>query len=107
MLFRSPVSNLANEFEAGLVTITTVKVTDDLQIAKVYLSIYNSKISNEKFLKILDDKKGYLRSYVGSNLKLRYTPELRFFIDDTLDKMEHIQKLLDLAKDGSSTIKFE
>ena len=42
-----------------------------------------------------------MRSIVGSKLSLRYTPQLKFFVDDTLEEMEHIQRLLDKVKEIS------
>ena len=99
----SPISELAHEYSAGLVTITSVRLSNDLQIAKVYLSLYNSKISQAKFISLLEDKNRYLRSVIGSSIRLRQTPELRFYIDDTLNEMEHIQKLLDSVKSKTET----
>jgi ribosome-binding factor A len=92
------VSGLANRFNAGLVTITSVRLSSDLQVAKVYLSVYGGKMPPVKFLDILEENKGSLRSEVGSQVRLRHTPDLRFFLDDTLDQMEHIQNLLNSVK---------
>lgn len=88
----------ATEAQAGLVTVTSVKLSPDLQIAKVYLSVYGGKINSSQFVDIIENKKGQLRSLVGSSVKLRFTPELKFFVDDTLDEMERIQKLIDSVK---------
>ena len=93
-----PVSDLANEYNAGLVTVTTVRLTNDLQIAKVYVSVYGGKTSPPEFVDILEKNAGEFRTIVGNNVRLRFTPELRFYLDDTLDQMEHIQKLLDSVK---------
>ncbi|MBM2814985.1 MAG: ribosome-binding factor RbfA [Ignavibacteria bacterium] len=93
-----PLSDFAREHNAGLVTVTSVLLTRDLQIAKVYFSIYGGTTTPEKFLSLLEVYKSQFRQQLGSQLRLRYTPDIRFFIDDTLDKMEHIQKLLDSVK---------
>ncbi|ROL62099.1 30S ribosome-binding factor RbfA [Bacteroidetes/Chlorobi group bacterium ChocPot_Mid] len=89
-----PIDLLASEHNAGLVTVTSVRLTEDLQTAKVYISIFGDKISPGKFLAILEDKKGSLRTQLGKEIRLRYTPDLKFFLDDTLDKIEHIQELI-------------
>lgn len=89
-----PIDSLASEHHAGLVTVTSVRLTEDLQTAKVYVSIFGDKISPGKFLAILEDKKGSLRTHLGKEIRLRYTPDLKFFLDDTLDKIEHIQELI-------------
>ena len=93
-----PVTDLANELSAGLVTITSVRLSKDLHIAKVYISIYGGSMSQGEFLSVLDDNSKSLRGAIGRNLHLRYIPELRFYLDDTLDQMEHIQDILDSVK---------
>ena len=97
-----PVSDLAAEHQAGLATVTSVRLSDDLQIAKVYISVFGGKLQPAKFISILEANTGDLRSFVGANVRLRFTPELRFFLDDTLDQIEHIQKLLDSVKNNDT-----
>ena len=77
------ISALAREENAGLATLTTVRVSPDLKIAKVYISIYGSKKSPIGFINSLEKKEGWLRHILGSKIRLRFTPELRFYIDDT------------------------
>jgi len=96
-----PLNKLASEVSAGIVTITALRITNDLQIAKVYVSVFGGKISPAKFISILEERKGELRGVLGSSIKMRFTPDLRFFLDDTLDRMEYIQKLLDSVKKDS------
>jgi ribosome-binding factor A len=88
------VSNLANEHSVGLATITSVKLTNDLHIAKVYISIYGGSVGPGEFLDVLEEKSRMLRAELGHKIRLRYTPELRFYLDDTLEQMEHIQELI-------------
>lgn len=101
-IIANPIANLANEHKAGLATVTSVKMSPDLQIAKVYISVFSGKISPVKFLEILDNKKHELRHSVGVGVRLRFTPDLRFFLDDTLDQMEYINKLLESVPPASS-----
>jgi len=94
-----PISDLAHERNAGLVTITAVRMTNDLQIAKIYLSIYGGKSTPGAFLNYIEaEEAGHLRTMIGKSLRLRHTPQLKFFLDDTLDQMDRIQKLLDSVK---------
>lgn len=88
------VSELARDNSAGLVTITSVKLTKDLHIANIYISILDKKNGPDYFMSILTEHSTAIRAFIGRNVKLRYTPELRFFLDDTLDQIEHIQNLL-------------
>jgi ribosome-binding factor A len=101
-ILAQPISDFAKESSAGIVTITDVRLSNDLQIAKVYISVYAGKVTPAQFVTMLDKKIGEFRSYVGAKVKLRFTPELRFYIDDSLDQIEHIQKLLDSVKKDAS-----
>ncbi|MBR9976741.1 MAG: 30S ribosome-binding factor RbfA [Bacteroidetes bacterium] len=78
----------------GLLTVTDVVVTPDLRIAKVYVSHYQSGKSNDQVLAFLDDNEKEIRMAVGKAVRLKFTPELRFYIDETLDKVERIEELI-------------
>lgn len=93
-----PVSEIASENSAGMVTVTAVRLSPDLSVAKVYISLFGKKTTPAKIISILEARKGEMRHIIGKAVKLRITPDLRFFYDDTLDQIEHIQKLLDGAK---------
>ncbi len=80
--------------ELGLLTITKVTVSPDVSIAKVYFSVYQ-KESREMILEKVNDLKGLIRGQLSQKVKLRHTPELYFFIDDTLD---YVEKMEDLFK---------
>ena len=81
--------------EAGLLTVTKVTVTDDLKIAKVYLSFLENKKPIEDVLKILKSKHNLIRHNVGLKLTLKYIPQFQFYYDDSLN---HAQKIDDLIK---------
>lgn len=88
------LADFARHKNAGIFTITAVKMSTDLSIAKIYFSIYGGKISPQTFLNLLEEEKSTLRQFVGAKIRLRQTPELRFYYDDSLEKIEHIEKLL-------------
>jgi len=90
-----PITDLAYEANAGLATLTSVKVTNDLQIAKLYISVFGGKMTPLQFIDFLEYRSGELRSVIASNVRLRFVPEIRLFLDDTLDQIDRIQKLLD------------
>ena len=77
----------------GLVSITHVVTTPDLRYAKVYVSLLDRGDSKE-VIRGLKSAGGYLRRELGRALSLRYTPELLFQEDDSIDKGTHILKLL-------------
>ena len=84
-----------NMVEGGMVSISSVKVTPDLLEARVYLSIFQA--DGNAVLKRIEDRKWEIKKELASKIKqqLRRVPELKLFLDDTLDnvfKMEEIFK---------------
>lgn len=77
----------------GFITITNVKVSPDLRIAKVYISVLE-KEKRETVLDKVTSVSGYIRSELASRIRIRFVPELKFFIDDTLDYVEKIESLI-------------
>jgi ribosome-binding factor A len=81
--------------QGRMVTVTVVRMSPDLSVAKIYLSIFPS----EERLQYLEHLKQYnkiIRNQLGQRVKnqLRIVPELVFFIDDSLDYVEKIDQLL-------------
>jgi ribosome-binding factor A len=83
-----------NLFQRAMITVTRVNVTPDLSIAKVYLSIFGSDA--EIIIKQVKVHTSEIRKQLGMRIKnqLRQVPQLQFFVDDSLDYIENIEKLL-------------
>ena len=79
--------------ETGMVSVTAVETTPDLKYAKIYVSALN-KDSSAQLLKGLKSASGFLRRELGHALQLRYTPELQFIGDDSIQHGAHILELL-------------
>ena len=77
----------------GLVSITAVETTPDLRFCKVHVSVLD-KSNVKEVVKGLKSAAGYLRRELGRALNLRYTPELQFVEDDSIDQGAHILSLL-------------
>ncbi len=77
----------------GMISVTAVDATPDLRYAKVYVSMLD-KSSAAEVVKGLKSASGWLRREVGRKLSLRYTPELIFQEDDSIDQGAHILELL-------------
>ena len=77
----------------GMVSITRVDTTNDLRYARVYVSVLN-KDQEKEVLKGLKSASGFLRRELGHALQLRYTPELQFLGDDSIQHGAHILELL-------------
>ena len=78
-----------------MISVTTVRVSPDLGLAKVYLSIFPSENSQEA-VKAINAKAATFRYELGKLVKnqLRVVPELHFYLDDSLDYVENIENLL-------------
>lgn len=79
--------------QVGMVSITRVDTTNDLRYAKVYVSVLD-KAQEKDVLKGLKSASGYLRRELGQALQLRYTPELQFIGDDSIQHGARILELL-------------
>ena len=81
----------------GLVTITTVDVSNDLKTATVYFSSLNDK---QEGLDTLNRAKGYIKSSLASRVRMRYMPSIEFKIDDSYEYGQKIDGLLEeISKD--------
>jgi ribosome-binding factor A len=78
----------------GFVTFTRVDMSDDLRYAKVYVSVMGPPPEKERTLQGLCSATGYLRRHLGKALHLRYTPELTFLLDESLEHGAKIAQLL-------------
>lgn len=88
----------------GLLTITDVIMTPDLRLAKIYVSHFRSGKSNEQVLSFFDEHLKAIRMTVGRDVRLKFTPELRFFIDETLDRAERIDELFRKIHDAGTEV---
>ena len=80
-----------------MLTVTHVDTTSDLRYARVYVSALNCE-DEKGLLKGLKSAAGFLRRELGSKLSLRYTPELQFFVDDSIAYGAHILDMLNHVK---------
>jgi ribosome-binding factor A len=82
-------------FEGAMITVTKVNVTRDLSVARIYVSLFAVRDKNDLLAKIRLLTKE-LRKQLGLRIRnqMRFMPELEFFMDDSLDYIENIEKLL-------------
>lgn len=83
-------------FGGAMITITEVRVSSDLSIARINVSIFSTILKPQEVLDKIIENKSKIRFELGNKIKnqMRKVPELFFHIDDSLDKMERIEKLL-------------
>lgn len=77
-----------------MVTVTNVRMSNDLGIAYIYISVYNSP-DKQDVIKEMWDNLSRLRGSLGKRIRkqVRRIPSLKFFIDDTLDEVDNLDKL--------------
>lgn len=84
----------------GFVTVTDVEVTGDLQQAKVYITVLGDEGTKQETLTALEKAKGFIRSEIGSRIRLRKTPEIFFEFDESIEYGNRIERLIsELKKD--------
>lgn len=84
----------------GFITVTGVDMTDDLKLARVFVSILKEE-DRELTLTILNDAKPFFRSALGKRLKMKFTPAVEFRLDTSIEYGYKIDRLLKKIKDHS------
>ena len=79
--------------QQGMISVTRVETTGDLRYSKIWLSVMGLKDEKE-FKKGLKSASGWLRRELGNKLSLRYTPELVFEIDHSIEYGAHISQVI-------------
>ena len=90
--------------EFGLVTVTEVRMSPDLKIAKIFVSVFGDEEKKKKLLAHLAVEKGAIRSQLGHSMNLKFTPAISFYLDASLDYAMRIEDLLNqIHKDPPET----
>ncbi|MBI5187566.1 MAG: 30S ribosome-binding factor RbfA [Nitrospirae bacterium] len=82
----------------GFVTVTGVDVTDDLKIARVYVSILKDE-EKETTLEILNSAKSFIRSELSKKVRMKFIPSIEFRLDTSIEYGSRIEKLLKEIKE--------
>ncbi|XP_019154754.1 PREDICTED: probable ribosome-binding factor A, chloroplastic isoform X2 [Ipomoea nil] len=88
----------ADQYLSSLTTISDVEVSADLQVVKVYVSVFGDKRGKEVAIAGLKSKAKYVRSELGKRMKLRLTPEIRFIEDLSIERGSRVIAILDRIK---------
>ncbi|MCP8616480.1 30S ribosome-binding factor RbfA [Salirhabdus salicampi] len=96
------ISRRIKDPRVGFVTVTAVKVTGDLQQAKVYISVLGDDDKKQDTLVGLAKAKGFIRSEIGKRVRLRKTPEITFEFDEAIEYGNRIETILRDLNDGDT-----
>lgn len=80
------------------ITINSVRVSPDLQLAKVYFSVMGNTSEREAVEKGLKQAAGFIRRSLGDTLKMRYTPAIHFYFDESIERAARISEILETVK---------
>ena len=84
--------------------VSNVVVSDDLRIAKVYVRVLDTDVDKARqraVVRAFERASGFLRREIGARVRLKYTPELRFFWDDVFDEVQQIEALLSEVREDA------
>jgi ribosome-binding factor A len=79
----------------GFVTVTAVETSPDLRHARVFVSVLGNPGERRRTMQALDNAHGFLQRRVGSELRIKNTPQIHFIYDDTAERGMRISELLD------------
>ncbi len=80
--------------ESGLITVTEVRMSPDLKNAKVYVSILGDSAAKQKGVAFLEEQKSFIRGELGHHVRLKFTPSIAFYLDESLDRAMNIENIL-------------
>ncbi|MEA1970388.1 MAG: 30S ribosome-binding factor RbfA [Thermodesulfobacteriota bacterium] len=103
-LIRAEISDILlkqiNDPQVREITVTGVKVTDDLRQAKVFFVRMGENVCSEETTKGLHRAAGFLRRELGKRLRLRHVPEIKFIFDESFEYGDRIDRLLAEIKEN-------
>ena len=83
-----------NDPAYGFITVTEVHVTPDLKLAKIYVSIFGNEEVKQRTMKMLEGKIPHVRAILGSHLRMKFTPSVQFYLDETMEKVDRLEKII-------------
>ncbi|HEY0166040.1 MAG TPA: 30S ribosome-binding factor RbfA [Jatrophihabitans sp.] len=88
----------------GMVTVTDVKITGDLHDASVYYTVLGDDVERADSAAALEAAKGQIRSEVGRQTGVKFTPTVSFYLDELPQSAQHIDELLALARQADAQV---
>lgn len=96
----SIIASRLKDPRVGFTTVTAVEPSKDFRYCTIRVSIMGTEKEQEETMKTLANAAGFIRTELGSRIRIRHVPELRFVQDKSLDHHEEIGKLLKQIKEG-------
>jgi ribosome-binding factor A len=87
--------------EVGLVNVNDVDIAPNLHNATVYVGVLGGESQKKRAMEALEQHRKRIQGYLGKAVVLKYTPRLRFVLDDSIERGNHILRLLDELEKSS------
>ncbi|MGX7679550.1 30S ribosome-binding factor RbfA [Jatrophihabitans sp. DSM 45814] len=88
----------------GMVTVTDVRMTGDLHDATIFYTVFGGELERSDSTAALEAAKGQMRSEVGKQTGVKFTPTLTFVLDEIADTAKHIEDLLAVARQADADV---
>lgn len=90
------LQNKIKEIDGGFITVSRVGMSKDLRIANISVSVFGNDKEQKKAIEKLNagETKYYIRGLIGKKIVLKYLPDIKFFLDESLDYSEHMTKVI-------------
>jgi len=95
------IMNKLKDPRVGFITVTGAKITEDLKIATIYISVLKPE-ERESTLEILNSAKGFIRAELSKRLRMKFIPSLTFRVDESIEYGDKIERLLKEIKSASA-----
>ncbi|MBN2852336.1 MAG: 30S ribosome-binding factor RbfA [Clostridia bacterium] len=82
----------------GMASVISVKVTNDLSYCTIYVSVLGDQSEKEDSMKAVKSAEGFVRRELSKRLGIRYVPEIKFELDESIDKSIRINEILNSLK---------
>lgn len=92
---------------SDMVSITEVRVTNDLSFAKVFVSVFGTENEKNDTLEGLRNAEGFIKKEIGRNVKMRIMPKLIFELDDSVEESLRLEKILEEIKTKEEPVEDE
>ena|ERR1700733_16151888 len=92
-----------SDLSDGLITVTKVRMSPDLRSGRVYISLLGGTKPGEKTLEAIKKETPHIRSTVAKAVRMKYVPDLHFYLDDTQGEVAHVEEIFRKIREERGT----
>jgi len=84
----------------GIISVIDVELSPDNKYAKAYVSIFGADEAKSEVMEAIEDSTSFIRGEISRRIRMRFTPEIRFFLDESIEKGRRLTDLIDKISRG-------